>query len=148
RFAATDRFARSQEGVTFLYRVSALLDGQLSEQTSNRSSATVLPAAPVNLIATAVSINQIDLSWRNASRITTEFSLEERGPGGTFRPIPEYPGTGTRFSHRGLIEGTTHEYQVFAVIHDGVEDNAPQPVLKSAAATSSATTLAFTPVFT
>jgi hypothetical protein len=103
----------------------------------------------VALRATAVSFDQIDVTWTNASTITTEFSLEERGPGGTFAPIPEYPGTGTTFHHRGLVEGTTHEYQVFAVIHDGVEDDAPQPVLKSAAsATASATTLVFTTAFT
>ncbi len=144
---ATDRFGSSQEGVTFIYRVQALVEGAPASDFSDTSSATVLPAAPVNFRATAVSFDQIDLSWTNASTITTS-SLEERGPGGTFAPIPEYPGTGTTFQHRSLIEGTTHEYQVFAVIHDGVEDDAPQPVLKSAAATASATTLAFTAVFT
>jgi hypothetical protein len=146
---ATDRFASSQEGLTFIYRVQALLEGAPASDFSDTPiSATVLPAAPVNFRATAVSFDQIDLSWTNASTITTELSLEERGPGGGFAPIPGYPGTGTTFRHRSLIEGTTHEYQVFAVIHDGVEDDAPQPVLKSAAATASATTLAFTAVFT
>jgi hypothetical protein len=139
-----------QEGVTYIYRVQALV-GSVASEPSDTSSATVFPAAPVNLIATPVSFDRIDLSWTNASTIATEFSLEHRVPGGVFAEIPGSRGTGTTFSHTGdssLAEGTPHEYRVFAIVVDGVEDDVPQEVKSAASLIASATTLAFTAVFT
>ena len=89
-----------QEGVTFIYRVRALVDGQASEP-SDISSATVFPATPVSFVATAAGIDQIDLSWTNASTVATEFSLERRVlPGARSREILPGPGTSTTFSER------------------------------------------------
>jgi hypothetical protein len=99
------------------------------------------------LVATPVAIDQIDLSWTNASAIATEFSVEHRVPGGVFAEIPGSRGAGTTFSHRGLAEGTRHEYRVFAIVVDGVENSLPQDVKSAASAVASAT-IAFTPVFT
>jgi Fibronectin type III domain len=142
---ATDSFDL-QSGVTYMYRVRALL-GEDRSEFSDDSSATVFPAAPVNLVATAVSINQIDLSWDNASAIDTEYSVEHRVPGGVFAEIIPGPGAATTFSHRGLDEGTTHEYRVLAVV-DGVEDDEGQELTSAPSAIAPATTLAFTAVFT
>jgi Fibronectin type III domain len=140
---ATDAFGL-QEGVTYIYRVRALL-GQDVSDLSDSSSATVFPAAPVNLVATAVGIDQIDLSWNNASAIATEFSLEHRVPGGAFTEI--FRGAGTTFSHPGLDEGTTHEYRVFAIVVDGFQDDVPQEVKSAPSGIVPATTLAFTVAF-
>jgi hypothetical protein len=129
-----------QEGVTFIYRVRALLGPEASD-SSETSSATVLPAAPVNLVATPVSTDQIDLSWNNASAVATEFSVEHSVPGG----VEIFRVAGTTFSQRGLGEGTRHEYRVFAIVVDGVENDVPQEV-KSPGAIVSATT--FTAAFT
>ena len=136
------------EGRTFVYRVRALADGQPPSNPSEISSATVLPATPVNFTATAAGINQIDLRWTNASTVATEFSLERRDlPGGAFGPIGPNPLNATTFSDTSaLVEGTTYEYRVSAVV-DGVENSAQQPV-QSLPATASATTLAFTAAFT
>jgi Fibronectin type III domain len=139
-----------QAGVTFIYRVRALV-GQEASEPSDTSSATVFPAAPVNLVATPRSIDQIDLSWTNASAIATEYSLEHRVPGGVFAEIPGSRGAGTTFSHRGdpsLVEGTRHEYRVFAIVVDGFENDVAQEVKSAASAITSATTLAFTAAFT
>jgi Fibronectin type III domain len=141
---ATDSFGL-QAGVTYIYRVRALLGEERSE-FSDTSSATVFPAAPVALVATAVSIDQIDLSWTNASAIETEYSVEHRVPGGVFAEIIPGPGAATTFSHRGLDEGTTHEYRVLAVV-DGVEDDVAQEVTSAPSAIAPATTLAFTVAF-
>jgi hypothetical protein len=132
-----------QEGVTHIYRVRARLEGEVSEP-SETSSVTVFPAAPVNLVATAASIDQIDLSWNNTSATATEFGLEHRVPGGAFAEI--FRGTGTTFSHSGLGEGTRHEYRVFAIVVDGFQNDVPQEVKSAPSATVSATT--FTPAFT
>jgi hypothetical protein len=140
---ATDAFGL-QEGVTYIYRVRALLGQEVSD-LSDSSSATVFPAAPVNLVANPASFDQIDLSWTNASAIATEFSLEHRVPGGAFTEI--FRGAGTTFSHRGLDEGTTHEYRVFAIVVDGFQDDVPQEVKSAASGIVPATTLTFTVAF-
>ena len=137
-----------QEGVTYIYRVRALLDQEASVP-SDTSSATVFPAAPVNLVATPVSFDRVDLSWDNASAIATEFSLEHRVPGDAFAEI--FRGAGTTFSHANdpsLVEGSGHEYQVFAIVRDGFENDVAQEVKSAASAIALATTLAFTAAFT
>lgn len=133
-----------QEGVTYIYRVRARLEGEVSEP-SETSSATVFPAAPVNLVATPAGIDRIDLSWNNASATATEFSLEHRVPGGAFAEI--FRGAGTTVPDpRG--EGTRHEYRVFAIVVDGFQNDVPQEVKSAPSATVSASTLAFTAAFT
>jgi hypothetical protein len=111
--------------------------------------ATVLPATPVSLrIATPASFDRIDLAWTNASTVATEFSLERRVLGGAFGPIGPVRIVGTTFSDTiGLSEGTTYEYQVFAVM-DGFENSVGQPVKSLPSATAQATTLAFSTAFT
>jgi Fibronectin type III domain len=144
---ATDESDDLQEGVTYIYRVRALLGQEVSEP-SDTSSATVFPAAPVNLVATPANIDRIDLFWTNASTIAREFSVDHRVPGGVFEPIPDSRGTGTTFSDTGRAEGTPHEYRVFAIVGNGVEADVTQDVTSAASAIASATTLAFTAVFT
>jgi hypothetical protein len=94
----------------------------------------------VNLVATPKSFDQIDLSWTNASTIATAFSLEHRVPGGTFSEIVPGPGSSNTFSHTNLIEGTTHEYRVFAIVVGGVENDVVQDVKSAASTIASATT--------
>ena len=129
-----------QEGVTYIYQVRAQGDGLSDSDPSEISSATVLPATPVNFTATAVSNSQIDLSWTNASTVATAFRLQER-VGGTFTDIPLPNPTSNTFSHSNLIAGTTHEYRVFATV-DGFEDSAQQIVNSLPSAVQSATTTA------
>jgi Fibronectin type III domain len=134
-----------QEGVTYIYRVRARLGGEVSEP-SETSSATVFPAAPVNLVATPVSLDRIDLSW-SPSATATEYSLEHAVPNGAFAEFIPRP-TGTTFSHSGLGEGTRHEYRVSAIVVDGFQNDVPQEVKSVPSATVAATTLAFTAAFT
>src|SRR5437773_891968 len=81
--------------------------GEQVSDPSNESLATVFPAAPVNLVATPVSVNQIDLSWTNASATATEFSLERRPPGGAFAEIFRVRDAATTYSDSdpSLVEG-------------------------------------------
>ena len=138
------------EGVTFLYRVSAEVDGQTS-LASDPSSATVLPRTPVGLTATAGSINQINLSWTNRSTATNVFSIDRRVSGGSFGPIGTVAGNSfsdTGADIGGLSGGTTYEYQVSATVVDGFEDSVEQPVNSAPSAIASATALGFTTAFT
>jgi hypothetical protein len=148
----TDASPDLEEGVTFIYRVRAVLEGQRSDfRDCNDTSATVLPAAPQGLAATPASINQIDLRWTNVSQHATRFSLERRDPGGTFVEIFSGDVATNSYSDPSLAEGTQYDYQVFAVVdrdHGGVEHDVPQDVKSAPSATVSATTLAFTAAFT
>lgn len=135
------------EGVTFLYRISAVVDGQTSNASDPPSSATVLPATPTGLTATAAGNNQINVTWTNASAVATEFRLQER-IAGTFADIPLPVPTSTSFQHNNLGAGTTHEYRIFATV-EGFEDSNQQRVDSLPSASQSATTTAvFTTAFT
>ena len=139
-----------QEGVTYIYQVRALVGAQASEP-SNISSATVLPAAPENLTATVVSLNQIDLAWDNASTVATVFIVERSVDGGLVVEIGRVTAAageaGITFpdSAPTFDEGTQCDYRVFAII-DGFQNNNPE-VVRSAVATASAT-IAFRVAFT
>ena len=120
------------EGVTFLYRVSALVDQGASEPTSSVALGHFLRhglAGNPGELHRHPGEHQPDRpvldQW---STVATEFSLERRVVGGTFAPIGPVRVTGNTFSDTiGLSEGTTYEYQVFAVM-DGVENSQPQVV--------------------
>ena len=143
-----------QEGVTYIYRVGAVSEQEDPVFSDDTSSATVLPATPVNFVATPLDINSIKLSWDNASAVATDFILEHRLPGGTFNGGEIYRGTDTTFIHSGdpsLVEGSAHEYRVFAFVREdngGVENDVPQDVKSPPSRIVSARTLAFTAVFT
>jgi hypothetical protein len=65
-----------------------------------------------------------------------------------------FRGTDTTFTHSGdlsLVEGSAHEYRVFAFVREdkgGVENDVPQDVKSPPSAIASTRTLAFTAVFT
>lgn len=96
------------------------------------------PRAPLNLLATAVSQSQIDLSWTDTSDNEERFQVERRtaDPSGEPVIVAELPANTTRWSDTGLPAATPFRYRVRAV-------NAAGASLWSNGA--SATTLAFPP---
>jgi hypothetical protein len=105
------------EGTTFFYEVSAC-NGEGCSVPSERdsSTATTFPAAPSNLIATAVDANQIDLSWtNNSARPGVRFSIEHRI--NATDPFTELVRVAeVNFSDAPLAEGSAHEYRIIAVL--------------------------------
>lgn len=81
------------------------------------------PAAPSGLSATAISTNQIDLSWTLNStgqqQVWIERSLASGGPFNVSWPIP---GTNTTYSDTTVSASTTYYYRVRA-IKDGLYSN-------------------------
>jgi hypothetical protein len=76
-----------------------------------------VPAAPVNLRATAVSRSQIDLAWEDRSGNETGFEIR-RTSGSPLAPVIETFHVGpnvTSFSHTGLPEDTGFLYLVRAL---------------------------------
>ncbi len=103
---------------TYYYRVRAYNLGGESNYSSEVYATTfsLLPVnAPSGLTATAVSTNQIDLSWTDNSNNEDGFYIERKtGVGGTYTQIASVGIGVTNYSDTGLTPGTTYYYTVKA----------------------------------
>lgn len=105
---------------TYRYRVSAYnapgASGFSNEADATTPAAPVVPAAPTNLKATAVSRSQINLSWTDNSNNENGFKIERcRGEGCTnFAQIATVGPNVTTYSNTGLIWRVTYRYRVRA----------------------------------
>ncbi len=77
------------------------------------------PAAPTGLTATALTSDQIDLSWTDNSSDEDWFSIERSLDGSPFGEIATVNGNEVRYSDTGLAPSTTYDYKVAAVNNDG-----------------------------
>ena len=75
---------------------------------------TPIPATPTNLVATAVSSSQINLSWTDNSNNETGFKVERSPNGTSFSQIALRGANVTTFSNTGLAASTTYYYRVRA----------------------------------
>ncbi|MFH0889294.1 MAG: putative Ig domain-containing protein [Planctomycetota bacterium] len=80
----------------------------------------ILPNAPSNLIATAVSSSQINLTWTDNSINETDFKIERKtGVSGTYAQIATVDANVTSYSNIGLSTSTTYYYRVRAYNANG-----------------------------
>jgi C1A family cysteine protease len=105
---------------SYSYRVRAYNAGGDSDYSNTATAVTqaapVLPAAPTNLVATAVSRSQINLTWMDNSDNETGFKIE-RCKGLTctnFAQIGTAGANVTTYSNTGLSSNTTYRYRVRA----------------------------------
>jgi hypothetical protein len=77
-------------------------------------SAPPPPEAPTNLTATAVSCNQIDLTWQDNSDNEDGFEVERSLDGISFTVLGTVPADETTFSDNNVVESTTYWYRVRA----------------------------------
>ena len=82
------------------------------------------PPAPTNVMATAVSANQINLSW-SPSVLATNYLVERATASGGPYTVVSAPLTVTNFSDTGLNGGTTY-YYIVAAVNDGGTTNSAQ----------------------
>ena len=75
---------------------------------------TTPPAAPSNLVATAATGFQIDLSWNDSDASETGFVIE-RKTDGNYEVITTLDANSTAYSNTGLVPQTTYTYRVKAV---------------------------------
>jgi hypothetical protein len=72
------------------------------------------PEAPTNLVATAASSTEIDLSWQDNSTNEAGFRIERSLDGAVFTEITQTLANVTSFHDSGLTPDTTFFYRVFA----------------------------------
>jgi titin len=101
---------------TYYYRVRAYNSAGDSDYTNVSSATTpdVSPIAPSHLVATAISISRIDLSWTDNSANETGFQILRSTDGINFAPLTTLAANSTGYSDTGLSSGTTYYYQVRA----------------------------------
>lgn len=71
------------------------------------------PVAPNNLVATAQSVSQINLSWSDLSNNETGFAIERKtGVTGTYALLATTGASQASFSNTGLAAGTRYYYRI------------------------------------
>jgi hypothetical protein len=105
---------------SYSYRVRAYNDGGGSDYSSTATAVTqaapTVPTAPSNLVATAASRSQINLTWTDNSTNETGFKIERcRGSSCTnFSQITTVGANVTSYSNTGLSSNTAYRYRVRA----------------------------------
>jgi hypothetical protein len=74
----------------------------------------VLVNAPVDLSAAAVSVNQIDLAWKDTADNETGYKVQRSLDGSVWLAITDLPADSTAYSDVGLSSGTEYHYRVQA----------------------------------
>jgi hypothetical protein len=96
------------------------------------------PADPTNLVATAFSSTQVDLTWSDNASNETGFEVERSttGSAGTYTPLASLGANSTSYSNTGLTGATQYCYRVRAM-----NGSVPSGYAGSACATTSAASL-------
>jgi titin len=80
------------------------------------------PSKPINLIASAISSSEINLSWSDNSDNEDGFKIERKELGGTYTEIKTLTANVTSYSDTGLNPNTTYYYRIRAYNSFGHSD--------------------------
>lgn len=105
-----------QPNTTYWYQVFAYnLAGELPSNVVSVTTPGQPPAAPTNLVATAVSSTQVDLSWTDNANNEDGFTVERSTDGGvTWAQIGQTGANVTSFSDLAVEPKMTYDYRVYA----------------------------------
>lgn len=122
--------AFSDSGLTpstkYFYRVRAFnRDGASAFSVAvSGTTLALLPAAPANFSATAVSSSRIDLAWQDAADNETGFRIERKTAqsGSVYTQVAQVAANVTVFANTGLNANTKYFYRVRAFNAGGQSD--------------------------
>jgi len=107
-------------GSTYSYKVLAYNVSGLSGYSNAAAvSVPVVPSAPTNLSAVAVSSSRINLSWTDNSSNETGFFVERRVSGGSFTKIATLGANVKTYSSINLKANTSYSYRIRAYNSSG-----------------------------
>lgn len=95
------------------YRVVAF--NVAGETPSNTAILVSVPAAPSNLVATAASATQVNLTWTDNASNETGFQIQRSPDGVTFTTIATVGANVVSFSDTTVAASTAYWYQIVAV---------------------------------
>ncbi|NIJ53734.1 fibronectin type III domain-containing protein [Dyadobacter arcticus] len=106
----------------YLYRVLAKNAAGKSAYSNvvNATTRQVVPAAPEQLTASAISVSQINLTWLDKSANETGFQLERSINGTAFTKIADIAASVVTYQNTGLSPATQYFYRIRAVNAVGV----------------------------
>ncbi|WP_298607129.1 fibronectin type III domain-containing protein [uncultured Spirosoma sp.] len=110
---------------TYYYRVRGLKGSAGSAYThivnakTFENPGTILPSPPTNLVATAISSSQINLTWTDASTNETGFDIERSSDGKSFTKITEVGANVTTYQNTNLTANTRYYYRIRAINQSG-----------------------------
>jgi len=101
-------------GVTYFIVVDGLLNEAGDFRLELEPTIPIAPAAPTNLVATAISFNQVNLTWQDSSDNERGFRIERSLDGFNFAQVGTTDPNDTAFSDTTVFPNTTFFYRVFA----------------------------------
>lgn len=101
------------EGTVYYYRVRAYNSAGDSPY-SNELNVLTLPAAPTNLVASAVHERRVNLSWTDNSGGESGFRLERKTGSGNWTTLANLAANVTSYPDTSVVETTTYTYRIFA----------------------------------
>jgi hypothetical protein len=117
------QFATSDKVISLVFYSATVSSSTIvfssREAVSNKpelviNSGIVLPAAPGNLVASAVSASQVNLEWSDNASNESGYKIESKTGPGAFTEIATVGAGITVWSNTGLPSGTTVTYRVYA----------------------------------
>ncbi|MEM7144637.1 MAG: fibronectin type III domain-containing protein [Verrucomicrobiota bacterium] len=108
-------------GNSYDYRITAI-NGLLESTPSSIVTLNLsVPAAPTNLLATAQSGTEVDVTWNDVS-LESSYTVQRRlGPAGSWTTVADLPANSTSYSDSNLQPDTLYEYRVMA--SNGIGDS-------------------------
>ncbi len=105
-----------KDGTSYTYRIRAFNTIPADSLYSNEATVITPLQTPTNLIATAISPSQINLSWTDNSQAEDGYKIERKvlGTSGDFVQIAFVGPNVTSYSDIGLTQFTTYSYRVRA----------------------------------
>ena len=90
---------------------------------NNEDEPELRPEPPTNLIATAMSITQIDITWKDNSNNETGFKIDRKSGSDSYSLLVTLGANETSYSDKAAEENTKYSYRIFAfnAAHDASE---------------------------